>query len=371
MRLTLPTPADLSELTDHRDEPSVSIYLPSSPLPTETDAVKIALKNAINDAEAQLAEIGMPKPRITALGDTLRALESDREFWQNQSRAIAVFAAPGVMHAFRLANDLQSQVSVGDRFDIGTLLRSVTFPHGGFVLSVTEGDVHLLELSANQHPVELDLPGLPADLHTVLEYTTTSGRFDRESADGATGQRIEQQRYCRLVQDAVLDRIGDTALPLVLAASRALEPAYREINSYPGLLDRGIQANPESLTIDELDARTREILDGHYAAELSQWRELFGTQHSNGLATSQLGEVARAATAGAVDGLFFDIDSTLEGTIDDVGVVHSADAPGPTTYGIVDEVAARVLRSGGTVKAVRAADLPDDSPVAATLRYAL
>lgn len=371
MRLTLPTSTDLAELTEHRDDLSVSIYLPSSPLPLETEAVKIALKNAINDAEAQLTEIGLPNQRISALGDTLRELESDREFWQNQSRAIAVFAAPGVLRAFRLANALHSQVSVGDRFDVGTLMRSVTFPHGGYVLSVTEGEVHLLELSADQHPAELDLPALPADLHTVLEYTTTSGRFDRESADGATGQRIEQQRYCRLVQDAVLERIADTSLPLILAASRELEPAYREINSYDGLLERGIQANPESLTIDELDARTREILDEHYASELREWRERFGTQRSNGLATSQLSEVARAATGAAVEGLLFDIDSTLEGTIDDFGVVSAADEPGPATYGIVDEIAVRVLRGGGVVKAVRAGDLPDDSPVAAILRYPL
>jgi len=35
---------------------------------------------------------------------------------------------------------------------------------------------------------------------------------------------------------------------------------------------------------------------------------------------------------------------------------------------LVDEIAARVLRTGGTVKAVRSDDLPDDSPVAATFR---
>ena len=33
-----------------------------------------------------------------------------------------------------------------------------------------------------------------------------------------------------------------------------------------------------------------------------------------------------------------------------------------------DEVAARVLRTGGTVKAVRSADLPDGALIAATFR---
>ena len=69
--------------------------------------------------------------------------------------------------------------------------------------------------------------------------------------------------------------------------------------------------------------------------------------------------------------MLFDLDATLEGSVDDVGVVHPVDEPGPTSYGIVDEIAVRVLRSGGAAKAVRAGDLPDDTPVTAMLRYPL
>ncbi len=37
----------------------------------------------------------------------------------------------------------------------------------------------------------------------------------------------------------------------------------------------------------------------------------------------------------------------------------------------IDEIAARVLRSGGRVRAVRSTDLPDGAPVAAVLRFPL
>lgn len=203
----------------------------------------------------------------------------------------------------------------------------------------------------------------------MLDHAVNEGRLDQRRAEGATGQRIEQQRYSRLVQDAVLRQIGGSTLPMILAASRDLEPAYRVVNTYSGLLELGIDAHPESLTTDDLEARARAILDEHYAQELADWRERFGTQRSNGLATSQLNEVARAATSSAVEELLFDMDSTLEGSVDEVGVVHSVAEPGPTSYGVVDEIAVRVLRSGGTVKAVRSGDLPDDTPVAAMLRY--
>ena len=68
--------------------------------------------------------------------------------------------------------------------------------------------------------------------------------------------------------------------------------------------------------------------------------------------------------------LCFDLESTaLEGSIDDAGAIHPATGATHTTYGLIDELAVRVLRTGGTVRAVRKGDLPDDSPVAAILRY--
>ncbi len=369
MRLTLPTANDLAELTKHRDDASVSIYLPSSPRPDQVEAVQLALKSAVTEAEAQLKEIGIPWQAIAEIAKAANDLESDREFWRYQAHALAVFVAPGTLTAFRVANSLESYLAVGDRFDIGPLLRSVTFPNRGYVLSIAEDDIRLLELSADEPPITVELE-LPPELDGVLEIAAHDGRFDQRRADGATGQKIEQQRFCRLIQDAVLDQIGDETLPLILAATRDLEPAYRAINTYSGLLETGIEAHPSSLTVDDLNARARTILDEHYAQELADWREQFGTQRSNGLATSQLSEVARAATAAAVDELLFDMDSTLEGIIDDAGVVHEVSEPDAEHYGIVDEIAARVLRSGGTVRAVRAGDLPDDTPVAASLRFA-
>lgn len=368
MRLTLPTDEDLTELTKHRDAASVSIYLPSTPITREVDAVQIALKNAAANAVTQLRGIGIHKKQVDEIAETLDAFQSDREFWQFQAHALAIFVAPGVVHAFRLANALQPLTAVGDRFDVGRLLRSVTFANGGFVLSLADGRNRLLELSADAPPIEIDLEVSP-DIEGVLDDPKYQGRFDQHRADGTTRDRVERERYCRLVQESVLTHIADSKLPLIIAVSRDLEPAYRAVNTYRELLPHGIDANPEALSVSDLNTRARIILDEFYETKLKQWRESFGSRRANGLATSQLSEVARAATASGVAELLFDMESTLEGSIDDAGVVHEVSEPDSQHYGIVDEIAARVLSSGGTVKAVRASDLPDDTPVAAMLRF--
>lgn len=371
MHLTLPSSSDLIRLTEQRHEASVSIYLSSSPIPQDTEAVKLALKNASADVQSQLGAIGVSATDRSAVAAEFERLQNDYDFWKFQGRSLAVFVSPGEASRYRLANTVGELVAVGDRFDVGPLLRAIAFPNGGHVLALTEGSVRLFRISADEAPQELDLPDLPSDLHTVLEHTTTGGRFDRHRASGATGQRVEQQRYCSLVQDAVHKQIGGSDEPLILAASTQLDSAYRAINSFDHLLEAPIDVNPSSLTPADIDTRARALLDAHYAAKLESWRDRFGTLQSEGLATSQLSDVARAVATSAIEELQFDIGWDEEGTIDEFGNIETVAEPGPLTYRIVDEMAARVLRAGGRVRAVRAEDLPDDSPVAATLRFRL
>ncbi len=70
--------------------------------------------------------------------------------------------------------------------------------------------------------------------------------------------------------------------------------------------------------------------------------------------------------------MLVDIDEVIPGTVDEttgaVTYAASADAGG---YGVVDEIATRVIRSGGRILAVRKADIPGGKSLAAILRYAL
>jgi hypothetical protein len=305
------------------------------------------------------------------ISNSVQSLERDRDFWSTQARTIAVFISPGFVRTFRLRNELPAHTAVGDRFDIGPLLRATTFGHSGYVLALTEGDVRLVFLGPDASSEDVELPTLPKDVAEKLDTTVTSGRFDRLRAQGTLGPKVEQRSYASAVQDAVLEMIDGSGLPLVLSAASDLEPAYRAVNKYAGLLELGIEANPTSLSSQELETRGRAILEQHSESELALWRENFGTLRSQGLASSQLSDIARAATAGLIDTLLFDLASTDEGSIDRWGAITPADEPGPTTYGLVDEIAVRVLTTGGTVKAVRRSDLPDDTQAAATFRGTL
>ena len=336
----------------------MTLHLPSSAAPTGVEAARIDFKNAVGEVAERL---GRDDSTVSAL----RALVDDDEFWRTQGRGLAVFAAPDVLHAFTLQEEPRRHVHVNDRFELGPLLRASGEDGTAFVLVLTEGRVALQLVDGSHRIVEVPLD-LPADLHTVLEHADNQGQADLPRAGGADGPRPERRRFASTVQDAVLGVIGTSRRPLVLAASADLGPAYRAVNRYDALLPDGIEGNPASLTVGDLIGRTTALLDADSEDRMRQWRELFGTRRSNGLATTRLKEVARAVAASGVEELVFDKDAVVEGTLDEFGTLDRDAADG---YNVVNELAVQVLRAGGRVRGVRREQLLDGSPVAALLRF--
>lgn len=373
MSVDIPTRQDFAELAQHRNAASVTIYISaagtgSRAIVHDVEAAKVALRSALNEAVAELTEAGLGRVDRDQLFAHGHELASDLDFWGTGARSLAIYVSPEGLRAFRLMNELDSGWSTGDRFDVGPMLRAITFAHTGYVLALAAGAVRLLHLDAAATCRPVELTALPEDAADVLTRDPAVGRFNRHRADGTLGPKPEQKRYVSLVEEAVAAAIPDQYAPLVLAAAHDLDPAYREANTHPRLLEQGIDANPGSLSDEDLEQRTRVILDEHYGQRIRTWVEEFGTLRAHGRATSQLSEVAREAWAGQVAEMLFDINADQEGIIDEYGSIDFAEESGATTYRVVDDIAMQVWSAGGRVRAVRADDLPDDSPVAATLR---
>ncbi len=160
-------------------------------------------------------------------------------------------------------------------------------------------------------------------------------------------------------------------LPLVLAATEPLGSIYRSLNSYPHLVEPGISGSPEGATDGELAAAARAVLDEVNARELAELRDRFELRFSHDRASTDLATIARAATFGAVDTLLVDIDEKMPGYVDEESGAVTLASDDASSYGVVDEIARRVLLAGGRVLAVRRPEVPGGEPLAAIMRYAL
>ncbi|MGZ4286036.1 MAG: baeRF11 domain-containing protein [Solirubrobacteraceae bacterium] len=287
------------------------------------------------------------------------------------SRSLAAFVTPEGLTTVRLPNRLLGVVEAADRFYVKPLLRTVTFPQVAFVLALAQGSVRLIEVSPDVEPAEVAIPDMPQDAASAAGRSSLADRAPIRRIQGDEGRKLRLRQYARKVDQAVRPFLSGLDVPLILAAAEPLDSIYRSVNSYPRLAPGGISGNPERTPDAELAAGAREVLDELYARELRATQELFERRRSEGRGLVDIGDVARAATFGAVDTLLIDIDEVVvPGSVDeDTGAVTLADAPTAAGYSVVDEIARRAWLAGATVLAVRQQDVPDGTSVAAILRY--
>ena len=366
----IPAADDLKALAAHRGDPCVSLYLPTTPLTQQTDASRLELKNLGKRALDALTGAGADRQRVAALAEQIDDLVDDDAFWRFQAHSLAVLATPDNLRTFRLPNALSATVAVSDRFHLKPLLRAVTFPHSAWVLALAENAVRLVEVSGDLPAATVAVAGLPADAASAVGKASINDRSPSGRLQGAEGQKVRLRQYARQVTAALRGLLSGSETPLILAAAEPLASIFRSVNTYPHLVAATIAGNADKLTDAQLAERARAVLDGLHRDEIVAWQALFATRGNQGRATADPGAAARAATFGAVDSLLVDIDSVVPGTVDEQdGTITPAAADSPDTYGVVDEIARRVLLSGGRVLGVRSADIPGGAPLAAILRY--
>jgi hypothetical protein len=353
LHLDIPTQPEITRLLNTRASACISIYLPTSPLPQDADAARIGFKTLTGEAAEQLGGT-----RNEHLDDLLR----DDSFWSDLAVGLAAFATPDGVRTFRLPNRIATIAEVSDRFHLKPLLRSVSFPHAGFVLALAQGSARLIEVAPDVPAAEVAVPDLP----DRVVPAGTEGRVQNDE-----GQKVRMRQYARAVDRALRPVLAGSGLPLILACAEPLASIFRSVCSYPELSERGLAGNPETATPAELAADARGILDALYEDELAALRERFEVRRGEGRAATDLTDIARAATIGAVDTLLADMDAVVDGFVDeDTGAVTLDDSGDASNYGVIDELARRVLLAGGRVLALRQADIPDGAPAAAILRYA-
>ena len=366
----VPTRAQLERLLAARHPSSVSIYLPTSPA-SRGDAERIELKNLAGEAVSQLREAGAARGDVPALEEELADLVDDDEFWRHQARSLAIFLTPTTTMTFRLANNLTALVEVSDRFHLKPLLRAVTFPHTAFVLALSQNSVRVLEIAPDLEPAEIAIPDLPKDVASAVGKSSIRDRAPSGRVQGSEGQKTRMRQYARQIDQALQPLLNGLDLPLILAAAEPMDSIYRSVNNYPHLVETGLPGNPEAISDAELTESARRLLDDHYADELRTIRDTYALRASQRRASSDIADVARAATYGLVDTVLVDIDETVPGRVDEeTGAITLDDTDDAVNYGVVDEIVRRVWLNGGQVLAVRREDIPGNGSVAAILRYA-
>ena len=166
---------------------------------------------------------------------------------------------------------------------------------------------------------EIELESLPRNLTEALQYDEFAKqvRFRTGSVSGAAGMAMVSGhggvaddtkdnllKYFRLIDRGLHDLLRDERTPLVLAGVDYLFPIYREVNTYPRLIEEGIPGNPQGTSAEALHRMAMKIVSPVFRkAEtdaVAQYRQSSGT----GLTSAEIPEIVPAAAHGRVGQLF-------------------------------------------------------------------
>jgi len=373
IRFDLPTIDDLIRLGEpHRH--AVTIYLPTSPTPAGREQAFTTAKSAVDEAIRNLRAAGAGAADQDAIRDEWEVLAEDASLWGNLSASLALFLSPEMSEEYVLPNDLEPQSQVGDYFDLGQLVRSVTTPQDAFALTLSSNGWNLWTASSSRRASEVELSEAYAeDAADATNRMAIRGRQHLGRLVGDEGRKVLLERYSRTVADALRSELGKLdpqgTQPLFVFATEPLLSMF--LGEDLGRTLVPVHGSPDELRPDQIDEAIRARIGDLTSASLSARADQIGHGFTSGLAVTDLAQIAKAASAGAVDALMYDFTVDVLGTYDEAtGDLRFTD----DGHDLLSRVAITVLRYGGKVFAVR----PDEvtaqiwnGRVLAKLRHAL
>ncbi|MCC6495484.1 MAG: hypothetical protein IT193_04415 [Propionibacteriaceae bacterium] len=356
IRFDLPTTQDLVRLGEFHPN-AVTAYLPTSPTPSGREQALTAAKSAVDEAIRRLRAGGLDAAAQDAIRLHWEVVAEDAHLWGNLAGSLAIFISPELSEEYVLPNELESQTQVGDYFDLGQLVRAVTTPQDAFALTVSSSGWNLWQASATTRATEVELGGDWAeDAAEATNRMTIRGRQHLGRLVGDEGRKVLLERYARTVADALRAELGrldrQASRPLFVFAT---EPLLSMVMAEDLPWERvAVPGSPDELRPDQVDDAIRSRIGSLTAARLSERAELIGNGFAAGLAATDLAQIARAASAGAVGTLLYDFTVNVPGKLDDATGAITFDDSG---YDLLSRIAINVLRHGGEAIAVRPGEL--------------
>ncbi|HMK36988.1 MAG TPA: hypothetical protein VK463_18080 [Desulfomonilaceae bacterium] len=375
---------ELKNLMGKCGQACVSIYMPTHKAGPETQQDPIRLKNLTKQAEESLTRKGLRLPEAKTFLQPAQELIQDGLFWSYQSDGLAVFISSENTAVHRLPCSFEELVVVADRFHLKPMLPLFSGNGRFYILAVSQKEVRLME-GTRFNIKEVKLEGVPENIAQVLQYDVFGKQLQWHASKGGAGKRtgvfqghgaLESDakdnilRFLREVDKGLRKVIGKETSPLVMACVEYVQPIYKEANTYPYLLDKGINGNPEGLSPQELHAAAWNIVGPHFQKaqddSVARYYDLAGT----GRTSKELQKVIDAAYNGRVEVLFVALGIQRWGTFDsETGTVRLHGEQESGDEDLLDFAAIQTFLNGGKVYATLPEDVPDDRNVAAILRY--
>lgn len=368
----------------------VTLQMPMEKKGSQTRKNPIIFKNALKKASEMLSEEQREAGEIGKVLKNLEFLEDAAiDFWQHQQKGLAlIIEESGAVTAFQTPFELEEFVWVGKRPRLGRLI-PLTDELRFYVLALDLNKLRLFE--ASRWAVdEIEIIHGPSSLDDAMKYDDPEKSLQHHSSGRSTGSggKVDAvhhgqggnedakpkniRRYFEMVDKTLADHFSDKTTPLVLFGPDSEVGEYREVNSYPHLVEDDIRFNPSNQSDSELEKRMLDWVKEKAVAEAKEQVESLDNNIGQGLGSADFAEVIKAAFTGKVATLFVKKGASHFGTYDaETHTVTAGDASSADEGEdeLIEAAVMHTAAAGGRVRYVGDDDLEDNADIAAAFRY--
>jgi hypothetical protein len=366
--------------------PCVSVFMPTKKGRERAGENSTRFKSLVGMADNQLEARGIGSQERERLLVPAKKLIGDSLFWANQSEGIALFFSLGYSRYFRLPIALEELALVRETFHLKPLFALLASDGQFYLLAISQKGARLLH--GSQRAIdEIDLSPIVNKFEeeygekffeSFLQFQTMAPTTGTERAamfhgHGGDIESVQKERllnYFRFLDREISGIIDEKQAPLLLACVDYLYPLYKDVTKYPLLVDNFIKGNPENMDARELHNKAWEILKPYFLEKRETAKALYNELKGTGKTSNDILEIVPASFHGRVSDIFVTLGVQLWGQYDpESEEVKLSESSLSGSDDLIDMAAARTFLSSGNVYAVEDDQMPDESTVAAVLRW--
>lgn len=385
----IPSKLEIKHLMEEYHSPCISLFLPIERFGPETQQNPVRLRNHLREIERQVEQDPRFATKQAELLEPLQRLLDDKEFWREEGQGLALFRNLEVFRCYHLPEPVPEQMVVGTHFSLKPLFPFLTDEGHFYILAFSQNAIRLLR--GTRYTVqEVLLPKqVPESLAAALQYDETEKELQyHSSASGAMvekggrhtlifhgkGESDEAKehlvRYFQKINRGLRELLHDEKVPLVLASVEYLIARYRQVNTYPHLLESGLAGNPDKLSAQTLHDQAWPLVEPVLLRvrqeAIAQYQEVAETEQ----ASNNSSLIVPAAFEGRIATLFVARDREQWGRFDpttEAIEIHEVAEPGDDD--LLERAATQTILHGGSVYALEHAQVPGGQLAAAVFRY--
>jgi hypothetical protein len=366
--------------------PCLSLYQPTYRTFPESQQNPVRYKNLLRELRSAL-EQRYHGGDHSALLEPFERLLDDDAFWSHPQDGIAVFGATGFFHVEKVQRPVRELVVANDHLYLHPLVRLFQSEDTYQILAIDRESVAMYQ--GNRYVVDqiVMAPSVPRTIEEALGEEVALPGIHMQGSTGpsrpghpGTGTfhghgsktdepRLDMERFFRVVDRAVLEaHTKPSELPLILAALPEYHSTFRELSHNAWLLEEGIHKHPSAMRPEELRDAAWRLMEPRYHKRLQALLDAYHAARARGLATDDLTHALEFASDGRVGTLLVEADRRIPGHVEG-RMPRLAERDEPGAGDILDDLAERVLKTGGQVIAAPLGSMPTEKGLACVFRY--